>query len=101
MENKIAYPEIDNYNLNLLFFKMFSSSTQVFVNLLNTPIQRAYGIEKALLSQMHELAKGIPVNSKALQLVKILKITPRWMFLQEFYITGSVLRVSKSLVHNT
>lgn len=74
-ENKVAYPEIDNYNLNLLFFKTISSSTQAFVNLLNAPIQRAYGIEKALLLQMQELAKSIPVNSKALQLVKILKTT--------------------------
>lgn len=74
-ENKVAYPEIDNYNLNLLFFKTISSSIQAFVNLLNAPIQRAYGIEKALLLQMQELAKSIPVNSKALQLVKILKTT--------------------------
>lgn len=72
-DNKAAYPEMDGYNLNLLFFKTLSSSTQALVKMLNAPIQRSYGIEKAVLLEMQKLADSIKVNSKTTRLLKILK----------------------------
>ena len=72
-ENKVAYPEMDEYNLNLLFFKTLSSSTQAFSNMLDNPIIRAYGMEKVILQQMKDLSDNIKINSKTLRLLKILK----------------------------
>ena len=72
-ENKVAYPEMDEYNLNLLFFKTLSSSPQAFVNMLAPAIQRTYGLEKAALLHIQRLASEIKINSKTTQLLKILK----------------------------
>ena len=72
-DDKVAYPNIDNYNLNLMFYKSLSSSTQAFVNLLDNPIRRTYGFEKATLQQIQDLAKSIKINSKTIQLLKVLK----------------------------
>lgn len=72
-DDKIAYPEMDEYNLNLLFFKTLSSSPQAFVNMLTPAIQRTYGLEKAALLQIQRLASEIKVNSKTTNLLKILK----------------------------
>lgn len=72
-EDKVAYPEIDEYNLNLLFFKTLSSSPQAFVNMLSPAIQRTYGLEKAALIHIQTLASEIKINSKTTQLLKILK----------------------------
>ena len=71
-ENKAAYPEIDEYNLNLLFFKTLSSSPRAFVNMLTPAIQRTYGLEKAALLHIQTLASEIKINSKTTQLLKIL-----------------------------
>ena len=73
-ENKAAYPEMDEYNLNLLFFKTLSSSPQAFVNMISPAIQRTYGLEKAALIHIQTLASEIKINSKTTQLLKILKI---------------------------
>lgn len=73
-ENKAAYPEIDEYNLNLLFFKTLSSSPQAFVNMISPAIQRTYGLEKAALIHIQTLASEIKINSKTTQLLKIIKI---------------------------
>ena len=72
-ENKAAYPEMDEYNLNLLFFKTLSSSPQAFVNMISPAIQRTYGLEKAALIHIQTLASEIKINSKTTQLLKILK----------------------------
>ena len=72
-ENKAAYPEIDEYNLNLLFFKTLSSSPQAFVNMISPAIQRTYGLEKAALIHIQTLASEIKINSKTRQLLNILK----------------------------
>lgn len=72
-DDKVAYPDIDSYNLNLLFFKTLSSSTQAFANMLTPAIQRTYGMEKTLLTQIRNIANQIKVNSKTTQLLKILK----------------------------
>ena len=72
-DDKVAYPEIDEYNLNLLFFKTLSSSPQAFVNMISPAIQRTYGLEKAALLHIQKLASEIKINSKTTQLLKILK----------------------------
>lgn len=72
-ENKAAYPEMDEYNLNLLFFKTLSSSPQAFSNMLDNPITRTYGMEKVVLQQMKDFADNIKINSKTLRLLKILR----------------------------
>lgn len=72
-ENKVAYPEMDEYNLNLLFFKTLSSSPQAFENMISPAIQRTYGLEKAALLHIQKLASEIKINSKTTQLLKILK----------------------------
>lgn len=72
-ENKAAYPQMDEYNLNLLFFKTLSSSPQAFSNMLDNPITRTYGMEKVVLQQMKDFADNIKINSKTLRLLKILR----------------------------
>ncbi len=72
-DDKIAYPEIDEYNLNLRFFNTLSSSPQALVNMLKAPIERTYGLEKAVLLDIQKKASQIEVNSKTIQLLKILK----------------------------
>lgn len=72
-DNKAAYPEMDSYNLNLLFFKTLSSSPQALVKMLNAPISRAYGMEKEVLKEIQKYAGEIYINSKTEHLLKILK----------------------------
>lgn len=71
-DDKVAY-EIDEYNLSLLFFNTLSSSPQALVNMIKPAITRTYGVEKAVLQQIQNLASQITVNSKTQQLLKILK----------------------------
>lgn len=71
-ENKIAY-EMDEYNLALMLFNKLSSSPQAFTKMLQPAMQRTYGIEKAYLQKIYDLASSIQINSKTLSLVKILK----------------------------
>lgn len=72
-DNKVAYPDMDNYNLNLLFWNSISSSPVAFAELLKEAINKTYGLEKALLQKMQQAALNIEVNSKTKQLLKILK----------------------------
>lgn len=71
-ENKVAY-EMDEYNLALMLFNKLSSSPQAFTKMLQPAIQRTYGVEKAFLQKIYDLASNIQVNSKTLSLIKILK----------------------------
>ncbi|MCM1264844.1 MAG: DEAD/DEAH box helicase [Candidatus Gastranaerophilales bacterium] len=71
-ENKVAY-EMDEYNLALMLFNKLSSSPQAFTKMLQPAIQRTYGIEKAVLQKIYDLASSIQVNSKTLSLIKIMK----------------------------
>lgn len=72
-ENKVAYPTMEEYRLNLMFYKTLSSSTQAFANMLEGAIPKTYGLEKTLLTQIRDLARSININSKTIQLLKILK----------------------------
>lgn len=74
-DDKVAYPEMDNYNLSLLFFKSLSSSPRAFSNLLDGAIKRAYGHEKAVLEEIQKLTNEIHINSKTSEVLKILKTT--------------------------
>lgn len=73
MPNKSAYPDMDAYRLNLMFYHTLSSSTQAFVNMLKAPIERASDDEQALLQEMQTLATAIKINGKTAELLKILK----------------------------
>lgn len=73
IENKAAYPEMDIYNLKLMFWKTLSSSPKAFVEMLNKPITKSYGEEKELLTTIQNMANNIEVNSKTTELLKILK----------------------------
>lgn len=59
LPTKAAYPEMDTYQLSLMFHHTLSSSSQAFANMLNAPIGRAQGDECALLQGMQELAKDM------------------------------------------
>ena len=74
-DDKAAYPEMDSYNLNLLFFKSLSSSPRAFSNILDGAIKRTYGHEKAILDEIQKLTDDIHINSKTAELLKILKTT--------------------------
>lgn len=76
-DNKIAYPEFDNYNLSLAMFKSLSSSPRAFSNFLEEPIKRTYGHEKEVLEEIKSLVDNIHINSKMTDLLKILKVTFR------------------------
>lgn len=71
-DDKVAY-EMDEYNLALMLFNKLSSSPQAFTKMLQPAIQRTYGVEKAVLQKIYDLASNIQVNSKTLSLIKILK----------------------------
>ena len=70
---KTAYPQMDKYDLTLMFYHTLSSSTQAFYNMLNAPVERAEGTEKELLIEVQNLAKSIEINSKTNKLLDVLK----------------------------
>ena len=72
-DDKVAYPNIDSYNLNLMFWNYLSSSPVAFADMLDAGIERTYETEKAYLKKIQDLARSIEVNSKTQQLLKILK----------------------------
>jgi len=72
-EQKWAYPQMDKFDLTLLFYRTLSSSPQAFAAMLDAPIGRAEAGERELLQEIQTLAKNIEVNSKTLRLLKILK----------------------------
>lgn len=70
---KSAYPQMDKYDLTLMFYHTLSSSTQAFSNMLNAPIERADSGEKDLLIEIQNLAKSIEISSKTNKLLEVLK----------------------------
>lgn len=75
LDNKTAYPQMDNYQLALQFYKMLSSSPQAFANMLSAPIERASSDERIILQTMQKMALEIPVSAKMDALLKALKTT--------------------------
>ncbi len=64
IENKTAYPQMDNYRLALQFFQRLSSSPQAFEQMLADPIDRATSDEKIILQTMQKMAAEIKVSAK-------------------------------------
>ncbi len=73
LAHKSAYPQMDKYDLTLMFYHTLSSSTQAFSNMLDAPIKRADDSEKDMLIELQNLANSIEINSKTINLLKILK----------------------------
>ena len=75
LDNKTAYPQMDNYQLSLQFFHTLSSSTKAFATMLNAPIGRANNDEQAVLKAMRDLANKITETAKMKELLKAIKAT--------------------------
>ncbi len=75
LDNKTAYPQMDNYQLALQFYRTLSSSPQAFANMLSAPIERASSDERIILQTMQKMALEIPVSAKMDALLKALKTT--------------------------
>ncbi|GHU54556.1 hypothetical protein AGMMS49975_15130 [Clostridia bacterium] len=65
---KTAFPKMDAYECNLMFWKALSSSTSALLNLLDGTLDRTDE-----LKEMREFAAGIKSNAKGGELVKALK----------------------------
>ena len=75
LDNKTAYPQMDNYQLALQFYRTLSSSPQAFANMLSAPIERASSDERIILQTMQKMALEIPLSAKMEELLKALKTT--------------------------
>lgn len=73
--NKMAYPQMDNYQLSLQFFHTLSSSTEAFSSMLKAAIDRSTGEEQAVLITLRDLANKISEMAKMVELLKALKTT--------------------------
>lgn len=82
---KAAFPKMERYDLALMLFRTFSSSTFAIEKTLNGVEHRlaaqltsngeqgAVAEEYSQIRQMHELAKSIKVNAKGMELLTALK----------------------------
>ncbi len=75
LAEKQAYPQMDNYQLTLMFYHILASSPQAFANMLSAPIERASSDERIILQTMQKMALEIPVSAKMDALLKALKTT--------------------------
>ncbi len=75
LDNKTAYPQMDNYQLALQFYRTLSSSPQAFAQMLTAPIERATSDEKIILQTMLKMANEVAVSAKMQELQKALKTT--------------------------
>jgi len=69
-QNKLAFPQMDTYELNLMLSRTLSSSTFAFDRLLRGGIKR---VEEKELVEMQKLTADITVNAKGQELLKALK----------------------------
>ncbi len=75
LAEKQAYPQMDNYQLTLMFYHILASSPQAFISLLDAPIKRTHGDEHAILETMRDLASKIKITAKMEELVQAIKTT--------------------------
>ena len=75
LAEKQAYPQMDNYQLTLMFYHILASSPQAFASMLNAPIERTYGDERIILESMRDMAAKITKTAKTEELVKAIKTT--------------------------
>lgn len=74
LSKKVAYPQMDNYDLTLLFFHTLSSSPQAFCKMLENPINRLEECdERTQLEEISSLSAEIAINGKITELLTILK----------------------------
>lgn len=75
LAEKQAYPQMDNYQLALMFYHILASSPQAFASMLNAPIERTQGDERVILESMCDMAVKITQTTKMEELVKAIKTT--------------------------
>lgn len=74
LPQRAAYPQMEPYDLSLMFFHILSSSPQAFCKTLDGAIARLEGgEEKTRLVEMKTLAKSISVGGKSSVLLTALK----------------------------
>lgn len=75
LAEKQAYPQMDNYQLTLMFYHILASSPQAFAAMLEAPIERTHGDERVILESMRDMAVKITQTTKMEELVKAIKTT--------------------------
>ena len=73
LPNKAAYPQMERYDLTLMFYHILSSSAQAFLKTLEGAIRRASGDERELLQKIYRLAEKVEINGKTDRLLALLK----------------------------
>ena len=75
LAEKQAYPQMDNYQLTLMFYHILASSPQAFASMLNAPIERTHGDERVILESMRDMAAKITQTAKMEEFLKAIKTT--------------------------
>lgn len=75
LAEKQAYPQMDNYQLTLMFYHILASSPQAFASMLKAPIERTLGNERVILESMRDMADKITQTAKMKELLKAIKTT--------------------------
>ena len=71
---KSAYPKMETYELNLMFYHTLSSSPKAFCKMLQSPILRlGHGTERNLLIAISEAADNIKITGKIRELFSAIK----------------------------
>ncbi|MBQ9034392.1 MAG: DEAD/DEAH box helicase [Alphaproteobacteria bacterium] len=75
LAEKQAYPQMDNYQLTLMFYHILASSPQAFATMLEAPIERTQGDERVILESMRDMAAKITQTAKMEEFLKAIKTT--------------------------
>lgn len=73
LAEKQAYPQMDNYQLTLMFYHILASSPQAFASMLNAPIERTHGNERVILESMRDIAVKITQTAKMEEFLKAIR----------------------------
>lgn len=74
LPKKVAYPQMDNYDLTLMFFHTLSSSPQAFCKMLDNAINRLIECnEKTQLEEISSFSATITTSGKKQELLDMLK----------------------------
>ncbi len=73
LAEKQAYPQMDNYQLTLMFYHILASSPQAFASMLNAPIERTRGNERIILESMRDMAAKITQTAKMEEFLKAIR----------------------------
>ena len=73
LAEKQAYPQMDNYQLTLMFYHILASSPQAFASMLNAPIERTHGDERVILESMRDMAAKITQTAKMEEFLKAIR----------------------------